>query len=265
MVGGWGMSAQGRWWEGRREGDGARARGKGRGRQVARLESEGVKRSPSHFCCSASPAEVLHAQPPDTLSSLRPFPTQPSPPSSSSQPAPSPSSLSRPAPSTSLVPYPVLVPASHPIVLSAQGGLPDPRQIALRLPIALSSISQASALRVTTRLGLLVPAEVAVHQPPSSTLWPCLPVRARPDAVGFSAAHPYPLRLLSYSAMAHPATRCLEKTRKKQSSGCERSYCPRCKSHGGGLFSLSGPLGVSRMPGPSCLPVFCRDKNYCSH
>ena len=51
--------------EGRREGGG--------GRQVARLESGGVKRSPSHFCSSASPAEGLHAQPPPPP---RPFPTQ---------------------------------------------------------------------------------------------------------------------------------------------------------------------------------------------
>ena len=53
-------------------------------------EAQGVKRSPSHFCSSASPAEVLHAQPPASLLSSSISISPISPPTS-----PSPSRLAR--------------------------------------------------------------------------------------------------------------------------------------------------------------------------
>lgn len=63
QVGMAGTGGREEWGEmmGGRKGEGEEV-GREGGRQVARLESEGVKRSPSHFCSSASP-ESLHAHP----------------------------------------------------------------------------------------------------------------------------------------------------------------------------------------------------------
>lgn len=188
MAGAGGVGEQGRRWEGRRRG--GRGKGKGRGRQVAWLESEGVKRSPSHFCCSASP-EGLHAQPPPrpdiSDSATLPLLHNPPPPPSLACAA-----VSAVAAAISLVLRPPVpsararltsdCPPQRPYSQTRVRSPPD-------YPTALSAASQASLSRVATRSGRPLSLTVAAYKPPFPAQAVLAGTRAHPDAVRFAAIH----------------------------------------------------------------------------
>lgn len=147
---------------------------------MARLESEGVKRSPSHFCSSASP-EGLHAQPPREpflSNSARPL----SPPNHHLLPACPPRlRVARLRPP--IVHRSAHVPGVILIVPPLGAGIPDPHKITRRLSPCVQRLPSALLLLALTNFGtvfriLVLPAQVRLGKHPGFITTPSMPMRA---------------------------------------------------------------------------------------